>query len=113
MGSAVVASRSFALIGDQTSVAQHLEMLRHRRLSNIDEVGELSDGVGPAAKALEDHSPCRIGEGDEDVSIGHALYRHTPIDMSTMPHARKGRGELDQHAGRPRATNGMARRQFL
>jgi len=64
VGSAVVASRSFALIGDETSVAQHLEMLRHRWLSNIDEVGELSDCVGSAAKALEDHSTRRIGEGD-------------------------------------------------
>jgi len=113
VGSAVVASRSFALIGDETSVAQHLEMLRHRWLSNIDEVGELSDGVGPAAKTLEDHSTRRIGEGDEDVSIGHALYSQTPIDMSTTPPVRKGEGR-DASARRvAKATNGMARRQFL
>jgi hypothetical protein len=46
--------------------------------------------VGPAAKALEDHSTRRIGEGDEDVSIGHALYRQTPIDMSMTPHVVRG-----------------------
>src|SRR6516165_9848536 len=57
----------------QARVLEHLQMLRHGLLGDVELLGDLVDRTRPAAQQPQDASPMRLGEGPER-GFAHAAH---------------------------------------
>ena len=59
---AVDPARARRMLGDQTCVLQHLQVLGHGRSADGQMGGQLAHGLGPFAQAQDDRSPGAVPE---------------------------------------------------
>src|SRR3954471_314392 len=71
-----------AAADNQSGAFQHLEMFGNPRSGHLERLGEFIHRSFPERKPRQDRTPCRIGEGGEDVAQGIGRHRQQTIRLS-------------------------------
>ncbi len=104
----VVAPSALAPVDDQVRLTQHPKMLGGGWLPNLRSLRQVADGIGAVPHSLKQPAPSRIGQCDQDQFIGHDLYKHKQIPVSsiakeTTRDRSAGGGDAGYRRDRPRS----------